>query len=362
VIRGTFVRPCWRDVLFVLVFLAPPAGKKLLLRLFCRARVAPSAHIGWFSAIIGGRIELGEHSRVGAFTLIRCSGVVRLDAHAEVSSFVLCYGMGSFRLGRHSYVGPQSLVNADEDVVIGSLSALGPRCMLFTHGSFLPVTEGYPARLARVTVGDRAWLAAGVFLHPGVQVGDDVIVNSRSVVGQDVPSGCVAEGVPARPIHAIAALRRHMTPARRDDLTRRILERFAQAELRRELGVQVETSGPLLRFRYRRRSYVVVRDAPDATEPLSPGDAAGRVILVRVRAAGAAPTPPSWTVVDLERMRTDLPTDPIHARLVGFMRRYYGIHLDYGPPDPSASAAASADDLSVAPGELAGSPGGPRPR
>jgi hypothetical protein len=36
-------------------------------------------------------------------------------------------------------------------------------------------------------------------------------------------------------------------------------------------------------------------------------------------------------VVDLRAMRTPVPRDPIHARLVEFMRRYYGIHLEYGP-------------------------------
>ena len=67
-------------------------------------------------------------------------------------------GAGGFALGEHSYVGPQCLINTDDDVRIGDRSALGPRCMVFTHGSFLPFLEGYPVRLAPVSVGDRGAL------------------------------------------------------------------------------------------------------------------------------------------------------------------------------------------------------------
>jgi len=211
----------WADVLFGVVFVAPPFLKKMLLRVFLGARIAPTAHIGWFSSVRGRSLVMEEHSSIAALTLVRCDGDVRLGRYAEVSSFVLCYGAGGIALGDHSYVGPQCLINADDDVRMGHHSALGPRSMVFTHGSFLPVTEGYPVRLAGVTIGDRAWLAAGVFLHPGVHVGDDVIVNSRAVVAGDIPSGMVAEGSPARPLFPVERVKRRMTPARAASSRRR---------------------------------------------------------------------------------------------------------------------------------------------
>ena len=60
----------WRDVLLGLIFLAPPPVKKVLLRLCCRAEIAPTARIGWFSAVVGRGVVLGEFSRVAPFTLI----------------------------------------------------------------------------------------------------------------------------------------------------------------------------------------------------------------------------------------------------------------------------------------------------
>jgi acetyltransferase-like isoleucine patch superfamily enzyme len=325
-------------LLLGLVFLAPPPVKKLLLRLCCEADIAPSARIGWLSSVVGRRVVLGPHSRVAACTLVRCGGAVELGAHAEVSSFTLVYGAASFRLGRHGYVGPQCLVNADEDVRIGDLSALGPRSMVFTHGSFLPATEGYPTRLAGVRIGERSWLAAGVFVHPGVTVGDDVLVNSRAVVTQDLPAGCAAEGVPARPVQPLARLRRRMTPARVDEVVRRMLERFAETELRRDLGLDVRADGAVLRFRWRRARYALVRTPAAAPAP-APLPDADRVVVV---SAGPAPAgAPGRMVIDLRAMRTAVPTDPIHARLVAFMLRYYGIHLEYGAPPAAAEDAAA---------------------
>ena len=112
---------------------------------------------------------------------------------------MLIYGAVDFTVGAHSYIGPQSLINADEDVHIGNRSALGPRCMVFMHGSFFPYTEGYWVKFSRVAIDDNVWCAAGVFIHPGIEIGNDVFVNSRSVLAQDFPSGAVMEGFPARP-------------------------------------------------------------------------------------------------------------------------------------------------------------------
>lgn len=328
------MRATWRDVLFGVVFLAPPFLKKILLRAFLGARIAPTARIGWFSAIRGRPIELDEHSVVAALTLVRCEGAVRLGRYSEVSSFVLVYGAGGFRLGDHSYVGPQCLINADEDVSIGNRSALGPRSMVFTHGSFLPYNEGYPVRLAGVTVGDRSWLAAGVFLHPGVHVGDDVLVNSRAVVSGDLPSGVVAEGAPARPLVPLERVRRRMSPPRVDAAMRHVLDRFADMELRRTFAIEVTREGrDAWRFRdggcdYR-LAYVPAADAAPAPA-LPPSDGPRRLIVLSSIPNAPTPGGPDVDVLDLAARNAPPSRDPVTQRLVEFLKRYYGIRLERG--------------------------------
>ena len=330
----------WADLLFGLVFVAPPFLKKVLLRAFLGARIAPTAHIGWFSSVRARGLVMDEHSSIAALTLVRCDGDVRLGRYAEVSSFVLCYGAGGFALGDHSYVGPQCLINADDDVRIGHHSALGPRSMVFTHGSFLPVTEGYPVRLAGVTVGDRAWLAAGVFLHPGVHVGDDVIVNSRAVVAGDIPSGMVAEGSPARPVFPVERVKRRMTPARVDETMRRVLARFAEVVLERSRGLRVTTEGrDAVRFTDGGCAYRIVYlpATGPATEPAPPPVDGRKRLIVLTNAAGWRPAPGAEVgVLDLVTGRFGACGDPMARELVEFLRRYYGIRLEHPPSSAGA--------------------------
>ena len=54
------------------------------------------------------------------------------------------------------------------------------------------------ARVARVEVGDGAWLGQNVVVGPGVRIGRGAVVGSNSVVLSDVPDHTVAVGAPAR--------------------------------------------------------------------------------------------------------------------------------------------------------------------
>ena len=53
-------------------------------------------------------------------------------------------------------------------------------------------------RIAPVHVERGAWIGQNVMLMPGVRIGAFAVVGANSVVRDDVPSGCVAVGTPAR--------------------------------------------------------------------------------------------------------------------------------------------------------------------
>jgi acetyltransferase-like isoleucine patch superfamily enzyme len=308
-----------------LIFISPPFLKKLLLRWLCGAKIGHGAHIGWFSSVMGRQIELGTHSVIRPFTLIKLAGEIKLGSYSEISSFTLIYGSSCLVTGDHSYVGPQSLINADEEVRLGHGSALGPRSMVFTHGSFLPFTEGYWSRLAGVTIGDKVWCAAGVFIHPGVEIGDGTFVNSRSVVTQAVPAGSVVEGNPAKVIYPMERLKRKMSPRRVDAAIAHLLHDFSEIGLRRELGLDtIEETKYQLRFRWRRRPYHIsvipsTGDLPNLVEP-----AAGIRQILIVNRLGYS-LPPGAMAFDLATMQTPFTSDRIHMALRLFMQRYYGV-------------------------------------
>ncbi len=49
-----------------------------------------------------------------------------------------------------------------------------------------------------IVIGERVWIAADVFVAPGVTVGDGTVVGARSSVFSDLPPWSIAMGTPAR--------------------------------------------------------------------------------------------------------------------------------------------------------------------
>lgn len=321
-----------KKIAFALILVCPPFLKPLLLRWLCGAKIGRKVRIGWFSSVMGRRVEIGDYTAVRAFSVILLDGEVKLDPYVRVSNFSLIYGSGSLTVGRHSYIGAQVIINVWEDVRIGSVSGVGPRSMILTHGSFFPYTEGYWMRFAGVTIGDRSWIGSGTFIHPGVRVGDDTFVNSMSVVKGDVPAGAVYEGFPAQRVGDVEKLKRKMTPRRVDLASEGMLRHFAEVALRRERGIEPESPSPFqLRFRSRLRNYLVAyvpSEGPDLTKQDAAG--ASRVILIVNRPGWTAPAAlRKAPVIDLGTMRTSRSRDRIFQALWHFLYDYYGLKLEY---------------------------------
>ena len=54
-----------------------------------------------------------------------------------------------------------------------------------------------PLSLSPIVIGERVWLASGVFVAPGVEVGNGCVVSARSVVFKSLPEFSIAQGNPA---------------------------------------------------------------------------------------------------------------------------------------------------------------------
>jgi len=57
--------------------------------------------------------------------------------------------------------------------------------------------------IAPISVGSNVFLGTRTVVLPGVEIGDNVVVGAGAIVARDLPSECVAVGVPAKPIRSL---------------------------------------------------------------------------------------------------------------------------------------------------------------
>jgi hypothetical protein len=171
-----------------------------------------------------------------------------------------------------------------------------------------------------------------VFIHPGVEIGSDVFVNARSVLVQDIPSGDVVEGFPAKRVTHMQKVKRRMKPQHVDVAVQQILKYFAEVVLLRRMGIAArEEPDHRLGFRYRGREYLILC-VPSNGSCHTNGhmDLDKRLIFLVNHSHWEAPsTPIAPMVFDFKTMQTTPSRDPIHTELWRFMRKYFGVTFEY---------------------------------
>ncbi len=104
---------------------------------------------------------------------------LEMGDHACLSEGVDCYCVDTIRIGAHSTVSQYSfLCTASHDYREASM----------------------PMVSAPITIGERVWITADVFVGPGVTIGDGAVITARSSVFNDIPAWTVARGNPAAPV------------------------------------------------------------------------------------------------------------------------------------------------------------------
>ncbi len=101
-------------------------------------------------------------------------------------------------MGEHSCIGDDVEVYCVRPITLGRYSTVSQYSFLCgaTHDHTDPE---HPLIPSPITIGHRCWVAADVFIAPGVTIGDGTVVGARSSVFSDLPEWVVATGTPARP-------------------------------------------------------------------------------------------------------------------------------------------------------------------
>ena len=115
------------------------------------------------------------------------------------------WGCQHVHIGKGVYVNSNVTFVDDADIYIGNDCLIAPNVVFCTSGHPIKpiLREQHYVYNLPIHVGKNVWIGSGAQIMPGVTIGDNSVIGAGSVVTNDIPSDCVAYGVPCRVIRSI---------------------------------------------------------------------------------------------------------------------------------------------------------------
>ncbi len=101
-------------------------------------------------------------------------------------------------IGDYSWIGDDVVIYSLDQIKIGRQSVISQDCYLCT-GSHDLQDQNFGLITAPIAIGNGVWIAADCFVAPGVKIGANAVIGTRSSVFSDIPEEQVAWGTPCRP-------------------------------------------------------------------------------------------------------------------------------------------------------------------
>jgi acetyltransferase-like isoleucine patch superfamily enzyme len=157
--------------------------------------------IGLLSVIRGRIISIDRFVKIGMMTMIDTEKI-KIGEDTRINENVIIGGMktpeSEIDIGKRVIIMEYSFINPTKPIKLGDDTGIGGHCLLFTHGSWLSELEGYPVTFASITIGKKVWLPWRVFILPGVNIGDNVVIGANSLITKNFPSNVLIAGSPAK--------------------------------------------------------------------------------------------------------------------------------------------------------------------
>jgi len=116
--------------------------------------------------------------------------------------YLSAYGI---KIGRDTFISPKAYFDKAKPnmISVGDNCMITRGCMILCHSD---AKMGGKRKLwgnreyGKVKIGNNVFLGVDTVVMPGVTIGDNVIIGAKSLVLKDIPSNCVAFGIPAKKI------------------------------------------------------------------------------------------------------------------------------------------------------------------
>ncbi len=98
-------------------------------------------------------------------------------------------------IGDWTSIGDDAWLYSIAPIKIGSHSVISQKSFLCTAGHDYD-DPNFKTTTAAIVIGDGVWLAADVFVAPGVTIGESAVIGARSSVFHDMPARMICYGHP----------------------------------------------------------------------------------------------------------------------------------------------------------------------
>lgn len=130
--------------------------------------------------------------------LLRCFGA-KVGKGVHVYPGVKIWAPWNLELDDECGIGSGALLYSQAKIRVGKRAIVSQGTYLCT-GTHDYSKAGFPLVTMPIFIGDQAWIAAEVFIHPGVCIGEGCVVGARSVVTKNMPAWTVCAGHPCKPL------------------------------------------------------------------------------------------------------------------------------------------------------------------
>lgn len=157
-----------------------------------------------------GAFEIGDFSRIGDDVNIRANNVW-IGKHFYHSRGLRVGGGGSNGPNANLWIGDRcvmhnNFLNVSEHIVIGNDVGLSEDVTILTHGYWLSVLDGNPAKFEGVRLDDGVIVGYRSTILPGVVIGGGTVIGADSTVTKSLTRKGVYAGNPAQFIRRITQL------------------------------------------------------------------------------------------------------------------------------------------------------------
>jgi acetyltransferase-like isoleucine patch superfamily enzyme len=175
------------------------------------ARERATLGVAWLRAaslLRRHRVRHGEWPSItGSAPRISNRGTITVGSHFAVRGEQFKCALGTdpgavLQIGDDVFVNQGTTIHATHSVTIGSHVRIGDQSAIY-DSSFHEVDPGEGVETAAVVIGDDVWLARGVVVLPGSEIGEGSVIGAGSVVRGTIPPWVVATGSPARVVREI---------------------------------------------------------------------------------------------------------------------------------------------------------------